>query len=157
MKRAWSNETHRVEDAHSSGMAENVTISHSQRIDSRQSNRPRDQGHDSRDIDQVWTCSELARIILHRLGPTCTVTSVTPITETLTVLMNTVNSFQNHRLTEYGGGNLGATIKTGIDGSPRRSTSNIVDESAKCGPSSKLLMCLGATTRSMLHEGGHQE
>ena len=32
---------------------------------------------------------------------TCTVTSVTPITETLTVLMNTVNRCHNHRLSVY--------------------------------------------------------
>ena len=148
-KRAGSNETHGVEDAHSSGTVENGTTSYPQSIDSRQSSRPHDQGHDSRETDQVWTYSELARIILHRLEPTCTVTSVTTITETLTVLMNTVNSIQNHTLTAYGG-NLRTTTESGIDDSPQLSTSNSVDESLKCRPSSNLQMCLYATTRTML-------
>ena len=39
--------------------------------------------HESRETDQVRTSVELARSILHRVEPTCTVTSVTPITETL--------------------------------------------------------------------------
>ena len=135
-KRAWSNETHRAEDAHSAGMAENGTTTYSQGVDSRQSATHQD----SRETDQVWTYSELARIILHRLGPTGTVRSVAPITESLTVEMNTVNSFQNHRLPVHGR-NLRATIETGIDDSPQPSTSNCVDESAKCRPSSKLQMC----------------
>ena len=57
--------------------------------------RLEDQGHDSKETDQVLTCSELARIILHRLEPTCTVTSVTPIT----LLMNTdkmISESQTH-------------------------------------------------------------
>ena len=70
-KRARSNETHRAEDAHSGGVAENVTTSYPQCVDSRQPGRPHDQGHDSREADQVWTCSELARIILRKLGPPC--------------------------------------------------------------------------------------
>ena len=49
--------------------------------------------------DQVRTSLEFARSILHRLEPTCTVTSVTPITETLSVEMNTVNSLQHQ--TQY--------------------------------------------------------
>ena len=89
-------------------MAENGTTSYPQSIDSRHSGRPHDPGHDPTETDQVWTCPELARVILHILGPTCTVTSVTPITATLTVLMNTVNNFQNHRLTIY----LGSMIET---------------------------------------------
>ena len=52
---------------------------------------PTDKGHDPSESDQVRTCSELARVNLHR--PTCT---VTPITTTLTVLKNTANSFQNY-------------------------------------------------------------
>ena len=111
---SWSNVTHRVEDRHSAGMAENGTSAYPQSIDSRQSGRPHDQGHDSRETDQVWTCSELARIILHSLGPTCIVTSVTFITETLAVWMNTVNSLQNHRLTVYRW-NLGTKTETVID------------------------------------------
>ena len=54
---------------------------------------PADQGHDPSESDQVRTCSELARVNLHRYGPTCT---VTPITTTLTVLKNTADSIQNH-------------------------------------------------------------
>ena len=92
-KKAWSNETRRVEDAHSPGMAENGTTSYPQSTDSRQSDRLHDGGHDPRETDQVWTCSEFARINLR------TATSVSLITEILTVLMNTVNSFENHRLT----------------------------------------------------------
>ena len=38
-KRAKSNETHRAEDAHSAGMAENGTTTQSQSVDSRQSGR----------------------------------------------------------------------------------------------------------------------
>ena len=45
--------------------------------------------------DQVRTSLELARSILHRLEPTCTETSVTPITETLSIEVDTVNSFQH--------------------------------------------------------------
>ena len=104
-KRSWSNEKHRVDDA----QPENGTTSHPQSIGSRQSGRPHDQGHDPRATDQVRTCSELARINLHRLGPTCTVTRVRPITRTFTVLKNTVSSFQDHRLTA----NLRTTIETG--------------------------------------------
>ena len=69
-KRARSKQTHQVKDVHSARMDENGTFSYPQSIDSRQSGRPHDQGHESRETDQVWTCSELARIILHRLGPT---------------------------------------------------------------------------------------
>ena len=126
-ERTWSNETHRVDDANSAGMAENGTISHPQSVDSRQPSRPHDQGHDSRETDQVWTCLELARIIPHRLEPTCTVRSISPITETLTVLMNTVNSFQNHRRTENWG-YLGTTSETEIDDSTQHSTSNMRDD-----------------------------
>ena len=100
--RAGSNETHRAEDAHSAGMAENGTTSNPQSIDSRQSRRPHDQSHESRETDHVRTSVELARSILHRLEPPCTVTSDwcnrQSITEILTVEMNTVNSFQYHRL-----------------------------------------------------------
>ena len=101
--RTWQNETYRVEDAHSAGMAEKGTRTSSQSIDSRQSSRSYDQGHVSRKTDQVRTSLELARSILHRLEPTCTVTTVTsaiPITETLSVEMNTVNSFQ-HQTQHY--------------------------------------------------------
>ena len=80
--RTGSNETYRVEDAHSAGMTENGTTSNPQSIDSRQSGRPHDQSHEWRETDQVRTSVELARSILHRLEPTCTATSVTPITET---------------------------------------------------------------------------
>ena len=66
-------------------MAENGMTSYPQSVDSLQPGRPHDRSHDSREVDQVWTCSELAKIALHRLEPTCTVTSNTPITETLTV------------------------------------------------------------------------
>ena len=105
-KRASSNETHRVEDAHNAKIAKIGRLRIPQSIDSRQSGRPHDHGHDSRETDQVWTCSELARVILHRLGPTCTITSIAPTTTTLTVFMNTVNSSQNHRLTAYLGTRL---------------------------------------------------
>ena len=98
---------------------------------------------------KFWTCSEIARIILRRLEPTCTVTSVTPITKALTILMNTVTSFQNRRLTAHGR-NLRTTIETGIDDSPQLSTSNSINEFAKYRPSSKLQMCLCATIRTML-------
>ena len=108
-KRAWSNETHRVEYAHSSGMADNGTTPCPQSVDALQSGRLRDQGHDPRETDQVRTCSELATVNRHRLWPTCRVTTVTPLTATLTVLKTTVNSFQNYRLTA----NLGRTIETG--------------------------------------------
>ena len=64
---------------------------------------------------------------ISRLEPTCTVTSVTPITETPSVEMNTVNSFQHHRLAAYGGNLRTTTMKTGIDMSP----SNSIDVSAK--------------------------
>ena len=102
-QRARSKETGRAEDAHSAGMAEHGTTSSSQSIDSRQSSRPHDQGHDSRETDQVRTSLELARITLHRLEPTCTaVTSAAAVTETLSVETNTVNSFQTHRLTAHG-------------------------------------------------------
>ena len=50
-----SNETYREEDAHSAGMAENGTTSNPQSIDSRQSGRPHDQSHESRETDQVRT------------------------------------------------------------------------------------------------------
>ena len=99
---AGSNETYRAEDACSAGMAENGTTSNPQSIDSRQSGRLRDQSRESRETDQVRTSVELARSILHRLEPPCTVTSDTPITETLSVEMNTVNSFQHHRLAACG-------------------------------------------------------
>ena len=87
--RTGSNETCRVEDAHSAGMAENGTTSNPQSIDSRQSGRPHDHSRESRETDQVRTSLELARSMLHRHEPTCTVTLVTPITETLSA----VNSF----------------------------------------------------------------
>ena len=54
-RRTRSNETYRVEDAHSAGMAENGTTSNPQSIDSRQSGRPHDQSHESRETDQVRT------------------------------------------------------------------------------------------------------
>ena len=79
----------------------------------------------------VRTSVELARSILHRLEPTCTATSVTPITETLAVEMNTVNSFQDHRLAAYRGNFRTTTMKTGIDMSPQPSTSNRNDVFAK--------------------------
>ena len=53
----------------------NGTTSNPQSIDSRQSGRPHDQSHESRETDQVRTSVELARSILHRLEPICTVTS----------------------------------------------------------------------------------
>ena len=94
-QRARSNETCRAEDAHSAGMARNGTTSSSQSIDSRQSSRPHDPGHDSRETDQVRTSLGLARITLRRLEPTCTaVTSATSVTQTLSIETNTVNSFQ---------------------------------------------------------------
>ena len=89
VERTWSNEAPQVQDANSAGMAENGNTSCPQSVDSRQFRRLEDQSHDSKETDQVWTCSELERIILHRLEPTCTVTSVAPIT----VLMKTVNTF----------------------------------------------------------------
>ena len=95
-----------AEDARSAGMAENGTTSNPQSIDSRQSGRLYDQSHESRETDQVRTSVELARSILHRLEPPCTVTSDwcnrQSITEILTVEMNTVNSFQYHRLRKRG-------------------------------------------------------
>ena len=51
---------------------------------------------------------------------------------------------------QYTWGNLGTTIETGLDVSPQPSTSNTVDESAKCRPSSQLHMCHCATIRAML-------
>ena len=63
-----------------------------------------------------------ARIIVRRLGPTCTAASVTPNTETLTVSESQTDSIL---------GNLRTAIETGIDDSPQLSTSNSVDESAK--------------------------
>ena len=86
-----------------------------------------------RETDQVRTSFELTRITLHRLEPTCTaaMTSTTSITETLTVEMNTVNSFQHHKLTACGGNLRTTTMKTGIDMSPQPSTSNSIDVSAK--------------------------
>ena len=66
-KKARLNETCRAEDAHSAGVAENGTTSNPQSIDSRQSGRPHDQGHDSRETDQVRTRFELARITPRRL------------------------------------------------------------------------------------------
>ena len=56
-------------------VAENGTTSNPQSIDSRQSGRPHDQSHESRETDQVRTSVELARSILHRLEPLCAVTS----------------------------------------------------------------------------------
>ena len=82
--RARSNETCRSEDARSAGMTENGTTSSSQSIDSLQSGRPHDQGHDSRETEHVRTSLELARITLRRLEPTCTaVTSATSVTDSL--------------------------------------------------------------------------
>ena len=49
--RTGSNETYRAEDACSAGMAENGTTSNPQSIDSRQSGRPHDQSHESRETD----------------------------------------------------------------------------------------------------------
>ena len=69
---------------------------------------------------------ELARSILHRLEPACIVTLVTPIVE-----MNTVNSFQHHRLAGHRGNLRTTTMKTGIDMSPQTSTSNSTDVSAQ--------------------------
>ena len=113
------------------GMAENGTTSHPHCIDSRQPSRHHDQSHDPRKTGQVRTCLELARINLHRLGPTCTGTTVTAITETLTVLKSTVNSSQNHRLTAH----LGTTFETGStmrkQNSSQPSAQNS-DESARC-------------------------
>ena len=51
------------------GTAANGTTTYSHAEDSRQPCRLHDQGHDSRETDQVLACFELARIILHRLGP----------------------------------------------------------------------------------------
>ena len=62
--RTGSNETYRAEDARSAGMAENGTTSNPKSIDSRQSGRPHDQSHESRETDQVRTSVELARSIL---------------------------------------------------------------------------------------------
>ena len=67
----------------------------------------------------------------HRLGPACTATSDTPITTTLTVLITTVTSLQNHRLTVY----LGTTIRTGWTMRRKNSaqpSSHNRDESAMC-------------------------
>ena len=115
-----------------------------------------DPGHDPTETDQVWTCPELARVILHILGPTCTVTSVTPITATLTVLMNTVNNFQNHRLTVY----LGTMIETRSTvrekNSSQPSTQNSV-VSAKCQcERSQHDDCYGQCEQCF-HEGSHRE
>ena len=101
-QRARSNEHVELQTSTLQEMAENGTTSSSQSIDSRESGRPHDQGHDSRETDQVRTSLELARITLHRLEPTCTVSSATSVTETLSVDTNTANSFQYHRLTAYG-------------------------------------------------------
>ena len=90
--------THRVEDAHRAGMAENGTLSYPQSVDSRQSGRPHDQGHDARETDQVCTCSELVTINFDSRGPTCTLETETQITTALTVLTNTFNNSQNHSL-----------------------------------------------------------
>ena len=84
-ERTWSNGAPQVEDANNARMDENGNTSYPQSVYSRQSRRLHDQNHDPRETDQVWTCSELEMILLHRREPTCTVTSVTPIT----VLMNT--------------------------------------------------------------------
>ena len=97
-QRAGSNETCRAEDAHSAGMAKKGTTSSSQNIDSPQPSRPHDEGHDSRETDQVRTCLELARITLDRLEPTCTVVT-TAVTSATSV---TVNSSQCYRLTAHG-------------------------------------------------------
>ena len=59
------NETYRAGDARSAGMAENGATSNPQSIDSRQSGRPHDQSHESRETDQVRTSVELARSMLH--------------------------------------------------------------------------------------------
>ena len=111
-KRAGSNEIYRAEDAPSAGMAEFGTTANPQRIASRQSSRPHDRAHDSRETDQAWTSCELARITFRRLEPTGTVTS-------------------DHRLTAHGR-NLRTTMETGIDDSPQPSTSNSIDKSGKC-------------------------
>ena len=105
-QRTRLNEPCRAEDTHSAGMAENRATSSSPSIDSRQPGRPHDQGHDSRETDQVRTSLELARITLHRLEPTCTaaVTSATSDTATLSAKTYTVDSFQhqNHRRAAHG-------------------------------------------------------
>ena len=93
--RTRSNETRRIEDAHSAGMAENGTTSNPQNIDSRQSGRPHDQSHESRETGQVRTSVELARSILHGLESTCTVTSDTAL---LSAETHTVDSFQYQHL-----------------------------------------------------------
>ena len=49
-KKAGSNETRRAEDDHSAGMAEKGTTSYPQSVDSRQSGRLHDQGHDWRKL-----------------------------------------------------------------------------------------------------------
>ena len=128
-KRSWSNETHRVDDAHSAQMHENGTTSYPQSIGSRQSGRPHDQGHDQRATAQVRTCSELARINLHRLGPTCTLTRGRPIRNVS--LKNTVKSFQDHRHTA----NLRTTIETGSTMRKKNSSQLSAEnsnESAEC-------------------------
>ena len=115
--------------------------------DSRQSGRPHDQSHESSEIDQVRTSVEFARSILHRLEPTCTVTSVTSITETLSVEMNSFSASQTRSIRE----NLRTTtMKTGIDTSPQPSTSNSIDVSAKMQTVEHIAkMCLYGTTTRM--------
>ena len=126
---------------------QNGTTSSSQSIDSRQSGRLHDQGIDSRETDQVRTSLELTRITLHRLEPTCTatMTSATSITETLTVEMNTVNSLQHHRLTACG------ELENNGDQDRDRHVTTMYPP--KCRPSSKLQMCLYATTTRILRCG----
>ena len=163
-KRTGSNETYRAEDACSAGMAENGTTSNPQSIDSRQSGRPHDQSHESRETDQVRTSVELARSILHRLEPPCTVTSDwcnrQSITEILTVEMNTVNSFQYHRLRKRGktwyndDEDRDRHVTTAFHlkqfGNPQNVSANVAGMMA--GTSSSASVC-----EQSFHEGGNRE
>ena len=86
--------------------------------------KPADEGHHLRETGQVWTCSEFAKIVLRRLEPSLTVTSVAPITETLSRDEHSqqLAESQTHRKR----GNLRTTIETRIDNSPQPSTSSNV-------------------------------
>ena len=111
-------------------MAENGTTSSSQSIDSRESGRPHDQGHDSRETDQVRTSLELARITLHRLEPTCTSNISYISSQKLSQLKRTQPTAFSITDSQRMGGNV-TTIETRIDDSPEPFTSNSVDETAK--------------------------
>ena len=120
---ARSNDTCRAEDAHRAGMAENGTTSSSQSVDSRQSGRPHDQGHDLGETDQVRTRFELARITPRRLLADLISSNISYIDHR--------NSYklQYHRLTAHG--KLGTATVTGIDYSPQPFASDL-NESAEC-------------------------